>query len=139
MLPERLEGFMPKTPPCLAGWSLEGHVPCEVISSLMERRNCKPPSCGKLCSMRIFCSHRGHWCGMSVSRPSHKPSVLAELAHNYHSEVFTTPPFSPLNEGSTSALALQIKKSVLLNALSFKVPLAGDNWIGTLTLDVQWQ
>lgn len=74
---------------------------------------------------------------MSVSRLPHKTSVLARLAHNYHSEVFTAP-FSPLNEGLTSALALQMKESVLLNALSLKVPLAGDNWIGTFTLDVQW-
>lgn len=74
---------------------------------------------------------------MSVSRSSHKTSVLARLAHNYHSGV-STAPFSPLNEGLTSALALQMKESVLLNALSFKVTLAADNWIGTLTLDVQW-
>lgn len=31
MLPERLEGFMPKTPPCLASRSLEGHVHCDFI------------------------------------------------------------------------------------------------------------
>lgn len=90
MLPERLEGFMPKTPPCLASESLEHHVPCEVISSLMERRNFQPPSCVKLCSTRILCSHTGDWRGMSVSRSPHKPSVLAGLARNYHSEVFST-------------------------------------------------
>lgn len=35
-----------------------------------------------------------------------------------------------------------MKEAVLLNVLSFKVPLAGDNWIGTLILDMlvslQW-
>lgn len=90
MLPERLEGFVPETPPCLAGRSLEGHVSCEVISYWMERRNFQLPSCVKLCSMRILCSQRGDRCGVSVSGSSYKPSVLARLAHNYHSEVFPT-------------------------------------------------
>lgn len=31
MLPERLEGLMPKIPPCLAGESLECHIPCDFI------------------------------------------------------------------------------------------------------------
>lgn len=45
---------MPKTPPYLADGSLEDYVPCEVILSLMERRNFKPTSCMKSCSMRVF-------------------------------------------------------------------------------------
>ena len=51
---------------------------------------------------------------------------------------FTTLSFSPLNEGLTSALELQMKEAVLLNVLSFKVLLAGDDWIGTLILSLSW-
>lgn len=89
----------------------------------------------KPCSMRVFCSQEADQCRVCASRSPHKPSVLARQWQITTAVSFFTT-LSPLNEGLTSAVELQLKEAVLLNVLSFTVLLAGDNWIGILIVDV---